>query len=104
MGWQSHIDRQIWRWSILGSLLFILYVNGIPYTSNVLDFILFAHDTTIIYSHKDLSRKINVVNEELEEVGNWFKANKLSVNTSKSNFMILGTLKWHLPKHTKTSI
>ena len=53
--------------SILEPLLFILYVNDITYTSNVREFILFADDTTILYSHKDLSNKINVVNEELEE-------------------------------------
>ena len=35
--------------SILGPFLFILYVNDITYTSNVLDFILFADDTTILY-------------------------------------------------------
>ena len=56
--------------SILGPLLFIglLYVNDVMYTSNVLDFILFTDDTTILYFHKDLSNKINVVKEELEEV------------------------------------
>ena len=43
--------------SILGPYLFILYVNDIIYTSNVLDFILFADDTTILYSHKDISSK-----------------------------------------------
>ena len=37
--------------SILGPLLFILYVNDITNTSDVLDFILFADDTTIVYSH-----------------------------------------------------
>ena len=58
---------------------------------------MFADDTTILYSHKDLSSKIDVVNEELEEVSNWFKANKLSVNASKTNFMVLGT-----PKMTST--
>ena len=42
--------------SILGPLLFILYVNDITYTSNILDFILFADDTTILYSHKDISK------------------------------------------------
>ena len=77
--------------SILGPLLFILYVNDIIYTSNVLDFILFADDTTILYSHKDISSKTNTINEELKEVSNWFKANKLSVNASKTNYMILGT-------------
>ena len=77
--------------SILGPLLFILYVNDITFTSNVLDFILFADDTTILYSHKDINSQVNVVNEELKEVSNWFKANKLSVNASKTNYMILGT-------------
>ena len=77
--------------SILGPLLFILYVNDITNTSNVLDFILFADDTTILYSHKNIESQIELVNEELEEVSNWFKANKLSVNASKTNFMILGT-------------
>ena len=77
--------------SILGPLLFILYVNYIIYTSNVLDFIFFADDTTILYSHKDISSKTNTINEELKEVSNWFKANKLSVNASKTNYMILGT-------------
>ena len=79
------------RGSILGPLLFILYVNDITYTSNVLDFILFADDTTILYSHKDINSKIGIVNKELDEVTTWFKANKLSVNASKTNFMIMGT-------------
>ena len=74
--------------SILGPLLFILYVNDITFTSNVLDFILFADDTTILYSHKDINSQVNVVNGELKEVSNWFKANKLSVNASKTNYMI----------------
>ena len=78
--------------SILGPLLFILYVNDITFTSNVLDFILFADDTTILYSHKDINSQVNVVNKELKEVSNWYKANKLSVNASKTNYMILGTL------------
>ena len=68
-----------------------MYVNDITYTSNILDFILFADDTTILYSHKDVNSKIDVVNKELYEVTNWFKANKLSVNATKTNFMILGT-------------
>ena len=73
-------------------LLFILYVNDVDDTSNVLEFILFADDTTILYSHPNTGNQINCINEELKEVSNWFKANKLSVNTSKTNYMILGTL------------
>ena len=44
--------------------------------SNILDFILFADGTTILYSHEDINSKINMLNEELQEVNNWFKANK----------------------------
>ena len=52
---------------------------------------MFADDTTITYSHKNINNNINVINNELSEVSNWFKANKLSVNASKTNYMILGT-------------
>ena len=69
-----------------------MYHKYIINTSNVLDFILFADDTTILYSHKDISSKTNTINDELKEVSNWFKANKLSVNASKTNYMILGAL------------
>ena len=77
--------------SILGPLLFIIYVNDIINTSDVLEFILFADDTTILFSHKDIENQISLINTELNEVSNWFKANKLSVNASKTNYMILGT-------------
>ena len=35
--------------------------------------------------------KFDMINSELQEVTNWFKANKLSVNASKTNYMLLGT-------------
>ena len=77
--------------SILGPLLFILYVNDITNTSDVLDFILFADDTTILYSGNDITSCLHLINRELKEVSNWFQANKLSVNATKTNFMLLGT-------------
>ena len=79
-------------------MLFIIYINDITNTSDVLDLTLFADDTTILYSHKNIASQINFINRELLEVSNWFKANNLSVNTSKINFMVLGT-----PQKTKYS-
>ena len=77
--------------SILGPLLFILYVNDITNTSNVLEFALFADDATITYSHSDVMSKFDMINSALQEVTNWFNANKLSVNASETNYVLLGT-------------
>ncbi len=87
----KYISCGVPQGSILGPLLFILYVNDITETTDVLKFVLFADDTTITYSHTDIFSKFDLINKELQEVCNWFKANKLSVNASKTNYMLLGT-------------
>ena len=66
-------------------------MNDICHTSNLLNTILFADDTTVFYSHKNVSELCNTLNNELKEVCNWFKANKLSLNANKTNLMFLGT-------------
>ena len=74
--------------SVLGPLLFLIYVNDIYRCSQIFDFYLFADDTNLLYSNKDLKDLETVVNDELIKVGDWLDANKLSLNTSKSNFVI----------------
>ena len=76
---------------ISGPVLCILYVDDINNRSDVLDFILFADNNTILYSHSNIENQINIMNKELNEVSKWVKANKLSVNASKTNYMILET-------------
>ena len=53
-----------------------------------LTFTYLLNDTNLLYSNKDLKDLETVVNEELIKVGDWLDANKLSLNTSKSNFVI----------------
>ena len=74
--------------SVLGPLLFLIYVNDIYRCSQIFDFYLFADDTNLLYSNKDLKDLETVVHEELIKVGDWLDANKLSLNTSKSNVVI----------------
>ena len=57
-------------------LLFILYVNDIVNVSSLLKFVLFADDTNITYSHKEIDKQVDVINKELQKVSEWFKANK----------------------------
>ena len=74
--------------SILGPLLFLLYINDLPKCSSSLDFILFADDTNIICSNDDPDTLETVLNKDLHIISNWFKLNKLSLNVAKTNYMI----------------
>ena len=74
--------------SILGPLLFLIYINNLSSASKALDFILFADDTNIFFSHSNLESLSLIVNSELNRLTDWFRANKLSVNIKKSNFVI----------------
>ena len=74
--------------SVLGPLLFLLYVNDIHRCSNKLRFYLFADDTNILYADKNLKDLETTVNNELQNLYNWLTANKLTLNIKKSNFVI----------------
>ncbi len=52
-----------------------------------MELILFADDTNIFFSD-DMSQLMNVVNSQMEKISEWFRANMLSLNEKKSNFMI----------------
>ena len=77
--------------SILGPLLFILYINDISNSSNLLKFILFADDTNIFYSCRNLESLNTTLNIELEKVTQWLIANKLSINIKKTKYVIFRT-------------
>ena len=72
--------------SILGPLLFLLYINDIANSSEILKFILYADDTNILYCCEDIQELCEIVNRELLAVVQWFKSNRLSVNLKKNKF------------------
>lgn len=75
--------------SILGPLLIILYINDIVYSTQKLNFILYADDSTLFTSHHNLTTLINTLNSELAQVSCWLAANKLTLNIKKTKYMIL---------------
>ena len=79
--------------SILGPKLFILYINDICNVTKILNFILFADDTNIFCSGKDLKSLCKTVSMELDKLNVWFAVNKLSLNVSKTNFILFGNRK-----------
>ena len=73
--------------SVLGPLLFLLYINDISESSKILKFYLFADDTTVYYADKYNKNTELLLNTELMKVSEWLAANKLSLNVKKSNFL-----------------
>lgn len=87
--------------SILGPLLFLIYINDFTKSSDELSFILFADDSNILCSHSNLNYLINKVNIELKSVANWFSVNGLSLNIAKSNFMLFSNSVTDIPCDVK---
>ena len=73
--------------SILGPLLFIIYVNDIVNVSRIAHLIMFADDTNIFFSHSDPLALNLLINSELEKLAHWFKINKLSLNI-KNHYIV----------------
>ena len=74
--------------SILGPLLFILYLNDLQNVSDVLFFLMYADDTNMFISGDDLAVLNETINTELPKIHTWFNANKLSLNVQKTNYML----------------
>ena len=72
--------------SILGPLLFLLYVNDLHHASNVLNSIMPVDCTNLFFSHSDINILFKRINRELKTVSNWFNANKLSLNFKKTKY------------------
>ena len=79
--------------SVLGPKLFILYINDMCDVSKILKMVVFADDTNIFCSGTDLQELVDLVSHELCKLKSWFDRNKLSLNLSKTKFMIFSNLK-----------
>ena len=74
--------------SVLGPVLFLLYINDICNVSNLLKFVLFADDTNIFCSSTSLHDLQDTINRELDKLFVWFSVNRLSLNLGKTNYML----------------
>jgi len=74
--------------SILGPILFLLYVNDLPNVSSATIPILFADDTNLFFKGKSFTDIYELINSELSKIYEWILCNKLSLNIAKTNFMI----------------
>ena len=80
--------------SILGPLLFLIFINDLPSVSKWFMPILFADDTNLFCTGNDLDMMVDRINTEMANVYAWVKANKLSLNVDKTNFMLFTPKRW----------
>ena len=67
--------------SILGPLLFLVYIYNLP------NLIMFAYDTNLFFSNKDVKHLFTVVNNELVNIRDCYIVNKVSLNTKKAKYL-----------------
>lgn len=74
--------------SVLGPLLFLVYVNDMSKSSTLFNFVHFADDTTLYVSGENLMTLCEDVNRELVNIDKWLVANELSLNVNKTTYMV----------------
>ena len=86
----KNIDIGVPQGSILGPLLFIIYVNSLPDCTDC-KCVMYADDTTLLFTASDPTTLQFNMNESLPKIASWFNRNQLTLNTKKTKFMIFGT-------------
>ena len=82
------LDHGVPQGSILGPLLFLLYINDLPNASNF-ETIRFVDDINLHLSHNNINSLQSLVQQEIVKVSKWMISNKLTLNYKKSCYMLI---------------
>ena len=77
--------------SCLGPLMFLVYINDLQCMVKSSKVYMYADDTSVYHSSKDISQPNTVLNEELRRIDRWLKGNKLFLNVAKTRSMLITT-------------
>ena len=77
--------------TVLWPLLFLLYINDLPYCLQHSQPRMYADDTSITFAGSDVDEINSCINLDLERIHVWFAANKLTLNMTKTEFLLIGS-------------
>ena len=91
MSSERHVTCGIPQGSILGPFLFLLYINDLPECLQKATLRLFADDTNLTVAGESIEEVELAMSNDLHCVHKWMLANKLSLNSSKTEFLLIGS-------------
>jgi hypothetical protein len=87
---RREVSRGVPQGSILGPILFLIYINDLPCASTLFPQ-LFADDTTLLESGKNVNMLVKNVNREFHKIVEYFRSNKMLLHPGKTKFMIFNS-------------
>ena len=84
--------------SCLGPLLFLICINDLPISLKNSEVTMYADDTSISYSSKNIDELNETLNSDLDSLKQWLEGNKLSLNVIKTQAMVIGSRRPNLKK------
>ena len=95
MSTELPISTGVPQGSVLGPLLFLIYINDLPLVSNIFTMLMYADDTTL-YCNVNNDVTDDLLNYEMSKICDWLGANKLALNAPETKFMVFHTINKHV--------
>lgn len=74
--------------SVLGPILFTLYINDLTNCLSKVSAVMYADDTALLFPTPSLNTAAHIINNELLKISEWFTTNRLTLNTDKTKYLI----------------